>query len=631
MPAVFHFDDYDHCLTNPDGLYCTVDINVVSDTPSELYSLMQNYSEYNNKHFNHTFLRHGVCVTRSCKRFLQNTTKPITYSNTDTENAELKLVIEECLNDSLWNNYELKCRVTAPLYCNEREERQKDSGDLAVGVFLLVLLTLNVIGSLYDAIFVRGQNKPGSGNGVLLCFSVPHNFSRLMRPYADLGPREQRLKVFHGLRAMTTLGVIHCHSLLPFAIAPENVLFVENLYNNMANYIFLNGTIVVQTFFIMSGCLLSYKLEMLAEKREIKWTLLPKILIITWAKLTPSYMVVLATSATWLRYTSSGPFWKLVVLREVEDCRADGWSHVLYINNYLDPTQCLPQAWYLAANMQLYILGYCTFVIIKSPKYRKVALTILFIIGVVTPMAHTYFQNLEAVVMMTPEAVRSFLNNPTFHHVYKRGHTNIANFVLGIALGFLIYRLQKNEVNIQKYKKYRHLFLLTVPAILGTIIVGSVFYIDGIYTSVYTKAIYSGLIKPIYGVILAILVIGCVFEIENVYRPILEWDGWKLPAKLSYCAFLLHVAFIRIATGSLRTLMPFTYLLVAETTIAFIVLSYLAAIPFWLLVDAPLTELLQKILTGKLCQTETKVIPENDLTLKNNVKVFNSEEGNASV
>lgn len=36
----------------------------------------------------------------------------------------------------------------------------------------------------------------------------------------------------------------------------------------------------------------------------------------------------------------------------------------------------------------------------------------------------------------------------------------------------------------------------------------------------------------------------------------LEWKGWKIPGKLSYCAFLLHVGLIRVAAGSLKTLVP---------------------------------------------------------------------------
>lgn len=58
-------------------------------------------------------------------------------------------------------------------------------------------------------------------------------------------------------------------------------------------------------------------------------------------------------------------------------------------------------------------------------------------------------------------------------------------------------------------------------------------------------------------------------------------------------------------------------------------MSYLAAIPVWLLVDAPLTEFLQYLLNGKLCHKEEKVISENDIDLKNNLKLIEAEEGNA--
>lgn len=75
--------------------------------------------------------------------------------------------------------------------------------------------------------------------------------------------------------------------------------------------------------------------------------------------------------------------------------------------------------------------------------------------------------------------------------------------------------------------------------------------------------------------------------------------------------------------------MMMNVLLQIETSIAFIVMSYLVAIPVWLLVDAPLTEFLQKLLNGKFCHKDKKVISENDIALRNNFKLIESEEGNA--
>lgn len=54
---------------------------------------------------------------------------------------------------------------------------------------------------------------------------------------------------------------------------------------------------------------------------------------------------------------------------------------------------------------------------------------------------------------------RVFEGNPTFNYVYRMGHTNITNFIVGIVLGYSIYRWQKTGETFQRYKvtKYKNI------------------------------------------------------------------------------------------------------------------------------------------------------------------------------
>ncbi|XP_050342587.1 nose resistant to fluoxetine protein 6-like [Nymphalis io] len=598
MPQIFHLDDYDHCLINPDGIYCTADIDIVSDYPlSELLTMMRNYSAYTRKHFNYTQLHYGICMTQTCKHFLAD------------NKTDMKLVLEECFNHNLWENYELKCKISKPITCTYNKTNVKiDTGDIAMAAFFICLIIINCFSSIYDIVLVRRKNY--KGNRFLMCFSIPHNYSKLLSSYKNFDSREERLKSFHGLRTITIICVIFCHSFLPIAIGPENPRFIEMQYENIFHLLFINGTLLVQSFFVMSGCLLAYKLKVCAEKNEMRWTLIPKAITGFWIKLTPSYAVVLGLTTTWLRYVGSGPFWKIAVTKEVEDCRTNGWSNLLYVNNYLDNTQCMVETWYLGANMQLYVIGSIVCILSRNTRSKKILLTLLFIFGIVTPAAHTYFQDLDAVLVVTPETLRIFENNVTFNNVYKRGHTNMVNFVLGIALGTLIYRWQVNKVDMVKFRKYRFLFLLTLPAIVGSLFIGSVFYKDGFQAPVIARAIYAALIKPLFGVILASLIIGSVFKIDNIYRVILEWNGWKIPSKLSYCVYLLHFMIIRAMTGIHKTLTPLNSFFVIEKPLTAITVSYIAAIPLFILVDAPLTEFLKTCLEFTIYNKTIKSIQQ---------------------
>lgn len=40
--------------------------------------------------------------------------------------------------------------------------------------------------------------------------------------------------------------------------------------------------------------------------------------------------------ATYFKYSGNGPMWKTIIYPEVEDCRNNWWTNLLYINNYVN-------------------------------------------------------------------------------------------------------------------------------------------------------------------------------------------------------------------------------------------------------------------------------------------------------
>lgn len=51
---------------------------------------------------------------------------------------------------------------------------------------------------------------------------------------------------------------------------------------------------------------------------------------------TPTYALIVAFNATWLRHMGHGPYWSHYIGRESEYCRRKWWANVLYIDNFID-------------------------------------------------------------------------------------------------------------------------------------------------------------------------------------------------------------------------------------------------------------------------------------------------------
>ncbi|CAK1584165.1 unnamed protein product [Parnassius mnemosyne] len=593
MPPLYHLDPYEPCVYKPNGLYCTVEIDLVSDGSTdegnELMEMIREYSARTETHFNHTRLHRGICVTDICQKYLaQNTTE------------DLKIVLEGCLNSSFWEKYKLKTRINEDLVCkNKNQSFELEPADIGVAVIVICLVILNISGIIYD--YFNFKKKDHEVNKLLRCFSIRHNWLKLVAPVANRNEtRFKRLKSFNGLRAITIFLVITEHAILPFMVALDNTLFLEDMYHNILYHLYLDGTIVVQTFFIISGCLLAYYLQIWSEKKDLNWKMIPKGIIKRWLRLSPSYAVVLAISSTWLRLFGSGPLWDQIVNSEVQDCRRDGWLHLIYINNYIDNSICMIHSWYLAADMQLYIFGLVLLILVQTEYARKVALAVIFVIALIIPALHTYVQNLNAYFLPYPESIRSFfVADPTFNHTYKRGHTNLASYILGLVLGLLIHKMQKEKFNIKKYRKFKFLYWAIFPVGIGVILCSGLFYMDGASPPLLLKAVYSGLVKPVYGVLVSLLILGMVFKMENIYRGILEWQGWTSSARVSYSAYIIHMLLIRSIIGSTTTLfhMTFPYLMLIQVGTG--ILCYLVAFPFWILIEAPIAQLVNLMMPMK--------------------------------
>ena len=94
-----------------------------------------------------------------------------------------------------------------------------------------------------------------------------------------------------------------------------------------------NATVSVDTFFLMSGLLVSYLLLRELDRKKGRFNI-PLFYIHRYVRLTPVYAIILAFLATLIVYVSNGPNWRLILYMK-EACRWNWWNHLLYVNNYV--------------------------------------------------------------------------------------------------------------------------------------------------------------------------------------------------------------------------------------------------------------------------------------------------------
>lgn len=53
-------------------------------------------------------------------------------------------------------------------------------------------------------------------------------------------------------------------------------------------------------------------------------------------RLTPAYAFIIFYYCTMLYHSGDGPLWKDIVGSEVDDCRKNWWTNLLYLSTYVD-------------------------------------------------------------------------------------------------------------------------------------------------------------------------------------------------------------------------------------------------------------------------------------------------------
>ncbi|KAM3959441.1 nose resistant to fluoxetine protein 6-like [Aphomia sociella] len=451
MPPLFTLEEYDKCLRY-DGVYCQVKLDLFSTDPNNtLVEMMKNY--YLSSHltrYNHSYLEEGICVTRTCKEYLRD------KNLNDPE--VIKSVIEVCRNESIWYEYGLQARVSEVYNCDRKtDERPVDALDwLVMGLFVTILL-VNVSATIYSAMLKEEDKRNlNKCKKIFLCFSIFRNWKHLTSPISS-DPRASKFKGINSLRFLSSFIVILVHAICIFAMeAVDNTREYERMFRKFHNRILFNGMHSVQIFFTISGFLMAYNLQSASEIQKIEWKMLPKIFVARFWRLTPSYAVIIAFTATWLRHLGSGPLWNKHVMAVSNQCRQYWWSHLLYVNNYVhDNGYCAAHTWYSGADTQMFYLGLLIHLSTQKNRRRNLVLGLFIIIGMILPALTVWYLDLHALMTFSPEFARTIVV-PDFRKLYILGHNNMICYLCAMYAGYKMYEYQKrgshlpvtNSVNI---------------------------------------------------------------------------------------------------------------------------------------------------------------------------------------
>ncbi|XP_063243090.1 nose resistant to fluoxetine protein 6-like [Bacillus rossius redtenbacheri] len=430
-------------------------------------------------------------------------------------------------------------------------------------------------------------HKPGLAGQVLLCFSVQSNGSKILQ----CGVSEESLTCVHGLRFISLAWVILVHTYLQvFAIAENKTLRSVTERNFMFQTI-SNATFSVDTFFFISGLLVTFVYLKASSKRKSdmkKPSLKTKIfkllylMLYRFIRLTPAYLFVLGVVEVSVRWVRNNTVFEPSVANHI-NCAHYWWRNALYINSLFPNSEmCMLWSWYMANDTQFYILGILLLLFVGS-HFRIVAAFWIVILASSwsTTALVSYFNNYEARIQ-APFAL--------FDELYDKPWTRVGPYLVGLVTGWLLFRTNCRLNMTPVVVAAGWLLSLSCMCCL-------VYGLLHLQLGVVASAAYVALGHTAWAFSLSWVVLACCAGYGGVVNNLLSFRALYPLSRLTYCAYLVHPVIMVLTTflmdGPLHLHNGIVVILYLGNVVAAFLLAFLISLAF----EAPVVRLL-KLATG---------------------------------
>ncbi|XP_058971592.2 nose resistant to fluoxetine protein 6-like [Pocillopora verrucosa] len=421
-----------------------------------------------------------------------------------------------------------------------------------------------------------------------LCFSLIQNTSCIMDTKIPAGA----ITSINGMRVVTMWWIIlgHCYAML-FAVPIGNVNSLKRTSQRFTFQMIRNGTLSTDTFFFLSGLLVSYLSLRRMIKNEGKLPLLFFYFHRIW-RLTPTYMFVLLFYVKISEFLGEGPGW--FVVQEKSLCNKYWWTNLLYINNFYPKPKvdggCMMWSWYLASDMQFYTIAPVILFIAYWLRLRG----LLAIVAVLSCASFAITGTLYSSHDLTDD---------DFALVYTKPYCRIASYLVGMVLGYFFHHTKDYRLPT-KVKKY--VFNVTGWCLAIVLAVSSLY---GKYKTVRehnphpfspTQEIAYGILKRFaWSLAIAWVIFACQSGLGGLVNRILSARFWIPLSRLTYCAYLVHVIVLQNLYARFESVWFYTDSYMVFRYVGIVGISYGVAFIVSVCVEFPTMQLEKLIFRSK--------------------------------
>ncbi|CAG9323408.1 unnamed protein product [Blepharisma stoltei] len=367
--------------------------------------------------------------------------------------------------------------------------------------------------------------------------------------------------------------------------------------------IVLSGSFAVDTFFWISGFLVSYLLIIeINSPKKMNWLL---IYVHRYLRIVPVYLFVILFSWALQKHMGNGPLWWNEYYYN-NDCKKWWWTNILFINNLVPGwkgSNCLGQSWYLSDDMQFFIIT--PPIIYLYHKYNRyigwgiLTFFIGFSIIISGVIAHHFTLNAVGFAGTTW--------GDYYDYYYVKPYCRIGVYALGILTGIVVYSYRQ-YVHKQKHydpigvwigKKLENKPIRFFIGLLGLALINIIIFVQydstkhpGPYmnfphwTHEQNEA-YVAFSRFVFGLGLTLLFLPALLGHFTWMAGFLSLDIWTPLARLTFCCYLVQSDIIDMIYHAQTSAVYLDNFLIFKDSTWYFMFCFLMSVPFVLLIEMP--------------------------------------------
>ena len=447
-----------------------------------------------------------------------------------------------------------------------------------------------------DEPLVHAKNEQGSSDKRVIEFlkDLMLSFSLYKTVPAIIATSQSANAVtsINGIRVISMIWIILGHTfghgmgIDNYGAGFANILEVsETIRKRFLFQLVDNFALAVNSFFVLSGFLLSYLSIKEMDRRQGKFQFIT-FYVHRLLRLSPACYLVVLIYFKLLPHVGSGPLW--FFMDDISHCEKYWWTSFLYINNFYPISMsidCYPVMWYLSDIVQFFIVS-PIFVLLLYHCWRigfatigGIMLASIAIIGTFVGIA-----NINANLFLTPDLTG-------WDNIYSKPYCRINAYLIGVLLGFVLYKKWRVKCDLW--------ILICFYSLMWIIAIGSCLVIVfGQYKTwnghPFTKSeniMYFMFSYTVFSTGVALMIYACHNGFGGVINKLLSFSFWVPLSNLNYMTYLVHPIVLTLMYRTMRVQFIYTDWLLILLFASAVVLSYSLALILAVTVEYPVANI----------------------------------------